>query len=167
MFNLTTDLKHFIEDNIDLIESNTWDDVYNNAVLDLDSDSLGELTAILLDLNIDPLVQGNMEYIPQYYLSGQNITSFIIPDTIHALFEGCFCYSRLHEIIIPPSVTELHDYVFYDCYDLDEVTILGDIVSIGAMVFYGCSLHLIIKCKQGSRIDNYAKAANIKTEYIE
>ena len=62
---LTFEVKEFIEDNIDLIEDRAWDQVYDNARFNLDSESMGLFTEAILSIGETPL--DVLEYIPDYY----------------------------------------------------------------------------------------------------
>ena len=167
MKQLTLRLKEFIEENIDLIEENRWDEVYENASFDLDStDSTGMFTEAMLDIGLDPIAEQELDWIPDYYLSGTSITEFTIPNTIHSLGEGCFSYSSLKTITIPASVETIRDYVFYECANLEEVIVLGDTRDIGSKVFYGCPENLVVKCKERSPFETYCHQMNIHVEYI-
>ena len=166
MNELSFEVKEFIEDNIDLIEEKRWDEVYDNATFNLDSDSTGQFTQAVLSIGLDPIAEQGLDWIPDYYLSSTSITSFNIPNTIHSLGEGCFSYSSLRRIIIPASVQTLRDYVFYECNKLEEVIFLGDVRDIGSKVFYNCSLDLVISCKKNSYVDEYADQMNIRVNYI-
>ena len=165
MGTLTFEVKEFIEDNIDLIEENRWDEVYDNAAFNLDSDSTGIFTKAMLDIGLNPITEQGLDWIPDYYLSGTSITKFTIPNTIHSVGEGCFSYSSLEKITIPESVKTLRDYVFYGCGQLKEIIFLGDITDIGSRVIYGCSEDLKIICKKGSHISEYY--IGMKMEYID
>lgn len=162
---MTYEVQEFIKDNIDLIEDNRWDQVYDNASFTLDSDSQGQLTIALLKANIDPVGTGLIDYIPEYYLSGAHIKTYDIPYTVHSLDEGCFSYSDIETITLPPSVSSIGPYVFYDCAMLRRVVVLGDIQEIGAGVFQGC-FNPIIVCKKDSVMYKYALVNNMEIELI-
>ena len=166
MSELTFEVKEFIEQNIDLIEDKRWDEVYENATFNLDSESTGKFTKAMLDIGLDPIAEQGLDWIPDYYLSDTSIVEFDIPNTIHSLGEGCFSYTSIIKIIIPESVKTLRDYVFYECSALKEVTFLDDVVDIGSRVFYGCPDELVIKCKKNSYVDEYTHLMNLNVEYI-
>ena len=133
MGSLTFEVKEFIEDNIDLIESGAWDQIYDNAKFTLDSESTGNFTEAMLAIGEDPL--DTLDYIPDYYLSEAKIESFNIPDHIHELCEGCFSYSSLKEIVIPDSVTTIGMYAFYECPQLKRITIPPTVTSTEELLF--------------------------------
>lgn len=154
-------VKEFIEDNIDLIEDRAWDQIYDNAVYHLDSESIGGFTLAMLSIGEDPLE--TLDYIPDYYLSDAKIESFNIPDHIHQLCEGCFSYSSLKEIVIPDSVTTIDMYAFYDCTDLERVKIPPNVISIADNSFNNSET--IVVCKKGSYAEQYAQENQMNVEY--
>lgn len=166
MGTLSFEVKEFIEDNIELIEQNRWDEVYDNASFNLDSESTGAFTKCILDLGIDPISEQGLDYIPDYYLSDTDITKYTISERIHQLGTGCFSYTNLHSILIPKSVTQIDNYAFHSCLNLRYVTILCDTVIIGDAVFVNCPESLTLICREGSYAESYAKENSIKVEYI-
>ena len=161
MGSLTFDVKEFIEDNIELIENRAWDQIYDNARFTLDSESTGGFTLAMLDIGEDPLE--TLDYIPDYYLSDAKIESFNIPNHILELSEGCFAFSSLKEIIIPDSVTTIGMYAFYECPQLQRVTIPPTVTSIEGNAFQNTDC--VIVCKQESEADNLAKFHDLEVEY--
>ena len=163
---MSPEVKQFIQDNKDLIEENKWDQVYDNAVFNLDSDSTGELGKIFLGLGINPIAE--LDYIPDYYLSSTDIKSFTIPNHIHLLSEGCFSYcEQLDEIIIPESVTQIAKFAFYCCANLKKITILSDnIIDLSITAFDQVHPDAVIICKKETLADSYAQENNFKVQYI-
>lgn len=161
MTNLTSEVKEFIEDNIDLIEARAWDQIYDNAKFTLDSESTGKFTEIMLSIGEDPLE--TLNYIPDYYLSDAKIESFNIPDHIHQLCEGCFAFSSLKGIVIPDSVTTIGVYAFYECPQLKLVVIPPSVKTIDVNAFH--AFDGVIVCKEGSEADNYADFYEFEVEY--
>lgn len=158
---LTFEVKEFIEDNIDLIENKSWDQIYDNASLNLDSMSTGQFTQALLGVGENPLE--TLDYIPDYYLSDATMETFNIPNHIHELCEGCFSYSSLKEIIIPDGVTTIGMYAFYECSQLKRVVIPPSVQNIEGNSFY--PFDGVIVCKEGSAAEIYAINCNIDVEY--
>ena len=163
---MTYQVKEFIQDNKDLIETNAWDQVYDNAIFNLDSESTGELGKIFLDLGIDPIAE--LDYIPDYYLSSTDIKSFTIPNHIHLLSEGCFSYCLgLDEIIIPESVEQIAQFAFYACNNLKKITILSNnLTDLAITAFDMTHPDAVIICKKGTLADSYAQENNFKVQYI-
>ncbi len=116
------------------------------------------------------------------FSSAVGITSIVIPETVSSIgtyafykayglrtvvFEGnselaslgtyAFAYcTRLLEIVLPQTVTEIPDSLFYGCTSLFAAGI-GPVTSIGKSAFYGCtSLALIILPATLQTIQDYA-----------
>ena len=103
---LTKDLKQFIERNIELIEENKFDELYNKAENELYfSQSIGTLTRTLLAANINPIEY--LSEIPYCYLYGDsNIIEFVIPNKIEFVNNCAFCNcSQLHDVIFGTNVS--------------------------------------------------------------
>ena len=116
-------VKDFIEENIDLIEDNKWEEVYNNAS-ELPLSSREALTSILLEADIDPL--NYLNYIPDFYLAGQDINSFNIPSHIKRINKFAFYYcTSLTNVTIPDSVTSIGYVAFHSCYSLTSIKFNG------------------------------------------
>ena len=161
MGSLTIEVKEFIEINIDQIEDRAWDQIYDNARFNLDSESTGGFTLAMLEIGEDPL--DTLDYIPEYYLSDAKIDSFTIPNHILELSEGCFAYSSLKEIIIPDGVTTIGMYAFYECPELKRVVIPPSVQNIEGNSFY--PFDGVIVCKEGSAAEMHAINCNIDVEY--
>ena len=105
---MTEEVKHFIEENINLIELSKWEEVYEKDFPD-------GFTEILLESGINPLYQG-LDYIPKHFLS----------------------YSKIGKFIIPNNITSIGDFAFYECDSLTHIRIPDSVTSIGDCVFSGC-----------------------------
>ena len=125
-------LKKFIEDNIELIENNDWEKVYDKIF------PTG-FTDTLLECDINPLELG-LNYIPDRFLNNSKIKNFVIPNNIRKIGEWAFHWCiNLTSITIPDSVTSIGDYAFYDCSNLTSIIIPDSVTSIGEWAFSGCS----------------------------
>ena len=93
------------------------------------------------------------------FLSRQNITKIVLPDTLstigYAAFEGC---SSLEEINIPAAVTVIPERAFYKCTSLNEVAIAGNnLMEIGYSAFSDCTSLTEIRLPNSlNTIDSYA-----------
>ena len=162
---MTLSVKEFIQDNKDLIETNAWDQVYDNAIFNLDSDSIGELGKIFLDLGINPIAE--LDYIPDYYLSSTNIKSFTIPNHIYLLSEGCFGYcEQLEEIVIPESVKEIAEFAFYGCSSLKKIVLPKDLYTLSKTAFDGIHPEAVIYCYKGTVGELFATSNEFKVKYL-
>lgn len=161
---MTYEVQEFIQDNIELINANEWETVYDNALFTLDSTSTGQVTQCLLQAGVDPVKQGALDHIPEYYLSDADIEQFVIPSGVKELCEGCFSYSKLTSIILPQSVEVIGPYAFYECVNLKHVLVLGDIRDTGAQAFFNSSA--TIHCSEGSLMHKYAEVNELNVEFI-
>lgn len=156
MAELTYEVKEFIEDNIDLIEDRAWDQIYDNAKFNLDSESTGGFTNAMLSIGIDPVKDSNLDYIPEYYLTDQSIDTYSIEDSVQSIEEGAFAYSKIKKIVIPESVTSIGSYAFYDCLKLEEVTILSKKLMVtGSHVFSHFPETLKFRCYENTPVASW------------
>ena len=113
------------EDVQDALVRNDTQELYKLAVGrinqgDLQASDIGELTSILMQAGIDPLL--GMTEIPVYFLYEQKgIKEFNIPEGITKINNYAFAYAGLGSITIPSSVGEIGSSAFYKCEDLKTV----------------------------------------------
>ena len=161
---INTDLKNFINENINLINENTpesWRSIYQQFEEDYDEELAGQLSAVLLASGINPpLIIGevprrflqyqsqiteykipdNCTYIGMSAFEDTSITEINIPSTVTGIDYLAFGGTKLKKIKLPNSVKTLENAVFHSCKDLEEVD-LGKIVGIGEECFVDC-IHL-------------------------
>ena len=94
------DINKFIEKYIDLIDQDRWGDIYNIFNLEVSDDGeTGDFTRILLNVGIDPIRQGKLNYIPFAYMYVGDDTN---PQDISII-----------EYEIPEGVLHVMDYAFW------------------------------------------------------
>ena len=161
---MTEELKKFIEDNIKLIEENTyhaWQEIYSNFEEYDGEDLPGEFGKCMLDAGINPCEV--LGYVPRRFLQFQkDIINFEIPDNCTYIGMGAFedtsiehielplsiieidplafAGSKLKEIILPDSVNAVRNGAFHSCQQLEKVD-LGSTDILGEDVFGDC-IHL-------------------------
>ena len=150
------------EDVRDALRSNDTQELYKLAVDEsvqgdlLDSD-IGELTSILMQAGIDPLL--GMTEIPVGFLAYRgDIKEFNIPRGITRIGLGAFEYTDLESITIPSSVGVIDRGAFYGCRNLKTIKLpagvelhrsalsssdlesveLKDVKLQGYFIFWGC-----------------------------
>ena len=149
-------IQKLIEENIDYIEAENFDVVYDKAMSVNYKINIGELTDVFYDAGIDPLAF--LTEIPPLFLDESKITALVIPENIKRirksgfafshlnhielhkdceLSENCFYKSKIDSIIIPYIMNEVPDDCFYGCSWLSDVD-LSDVEQIGSESFYGC-----------------------------
>jgi hypothetical protein len=128
--------KVFIEQYINLITENKFEDLYRIALTE--HVVIEDLTNSLLKADINPLE--HMSYVPQefFYKSTKSIDGFIIPNNIVDIRERAFYETDLTEIIIPEGVQSIYTLAFARCKELLFVTIPHSIDFIDRAVLTGC-----------------------------
>lgn len=149
-------IQKLIEENIDYIEAENFDFVYDKALSQNLTINIGELTDVFYDAGIDPLA--SLTEVPSLFLDESKITAFVVPENIKKirkagfafsnlnhielhkdceLSENCFYSSKIDSIIIPYIMNEVPDECFYGCSWLSEVD-LNAVEQIGAEAFGYC-----------------------------
>ena len=109
------------EDVQDALVRNDMQELYKLAEnLYLSDPNIGELTNILIQASIDPLL--GMTEIPTCFLYHQkDIKSFSIPTRITKINNDAFTYTDLESVTIPDSVKVIGNGAFSDCKNLKTV----------------------------------------------
>lgn len=81
----------------------------------------------------------SVELIGEYAFSGTGFTSFVIPDSVTAVWRGVFngC-QNLEEVTWSKGYEYVSSYAFYGCKKLTTVHLHDNIEDIGDYTFYGC-----------------------------
>ena len=120
-------LIEFIEQNIELIEDNRFEEVYDQLYVSEAEFSYGELTKILLSIDLDPLKY--MRFVPRYYLeyekSDWSFERFVVPANVVQLEGSAFSSCcPIDELILPESIKQIETAVFTDAR-ISKITYLG------------------------------------------
>lgn len=136
-------VEEFIEQNIDLIDDNKWQLIYDRLKNrhELQPHQIGRFSRMMLEVGINPLE--HMNYIPSYFGWCINLGSayvktscsfenLYIPDNITKLDTKCFANSNwLKEISLPCWCT-LDSKIFEDTESLEKIEIrLSNPLQIG------------------------------------
>jgi len=76
--------------------------------------------------------------IGSYAFAGTGLTAIDLPAGLCAIDEHAFADTALTQVTIPGSVTYLGSYVFWDCDDLERVTLGEGVAEIGFCTFENC-----------------------------
>ena len=130
---MNKEIQQFIEENINLIQDQRWEEIYKKEFP-------YDFTEILLESGINPLEQG-LNYVPNWFLCEcKSIKKFTIPDNVTSIcyfaFDSC---DSLTNIVIPDSVTSIGDSAFYYCDTLTSIEIPKRETSIGYGAFNNCT----------------------------
>lgn len=137
---MTTGLKNFIEQKIELIDANDFATLYRQAHRFFDEDDAGELvpelTQLLFAAGIDPLI--HMKFIPKYYLAGTEIKHFYVPEHIVNISEFAFSHCfHLTRLVLPPSIG-IDAGAFLNCVALKQITFKGKVPRLAHGAFRWC-----------------------------
>ena len=154
---MNTIIQKLIEENIDYIEAENFDVVYDKAMSVNNKINIGELTDVFYDAGIDPLA--SLTEIPPLFLDGSKITALVVPEnikkirkaglafskieylTLHnncELSESCCYNAELKSVIIPYIMNEVPEDCFYNCQGLTDVD-LNSVEQISAEAFAYCT----------------------------
>ena len=126
-------IEQFIEQDIDLVDSNDFTELYNRCKFF----DRHQLTDALYACDIDPLV--HMTDIPEWFAYQSNLTSIVIPHTMVSIgTEAFYSCTKLTSISIASSVTSIGNRAFRWCENLTHITIPNSITSIGKNAFERC-----------------------------
>ena len=149
-------IQKLIEENIDYIEAENFDVVYDKAMIVNNKINIGELTDVFYDAGIDPLA--SLTEIPPLFLDESKITALVVPENIKKirkaglafsklehielhnnceLSESCCHNAELKSVIIPYIMNEVPDECFYNCQELTDVD-LNSVEQISAEAFAYC-----------------------------
>ena len=135
MIDIKTDLKHFIENNIELIDNQDYTELYRRWARENPRGSIrsNELTELLLECNIN--FMPFMSIIPRYCFCNLPIDNITIPQTISSIdekaFTGC---SKLKHIDFPTSISRIQSSAFEDS-GLENVDLPDSVKMIAEKAF--------------------------------
>ena len=150
-------VKHFIEQNIELIESNRFYELYKKASDDLYfSQTIATLTRALIQANIDPLA--HMNEVPYCFLYGDStLKKFNIPDNIEFVSMVAFAEcTSLEEITCGSKVSVIYYGAFEECTSLTNVHLNEGLLEIGRHAFRNTNIEKIRLPSTVRSIDNQA-----------
>ncbi len=137
---MTDNLKLFIEEHINLIDVNKFEELYD--ILHTDTSLIiptKDVTETLFVAGINPL--NYMETIPIHFLRGSNLPlkDFKIPSTITGIETRAFHMTNIEKIDIPEGVIQIAHGVFQACSKLEYVSLPSTLQQIGQYNFAKCN----------------------------
>ena len=79
------------------------------------------------------------QYGADLYINGELLTDIIIPDTITVIHDNAFYNCQnVESITLPNSITEIGDFAFYNCKLVTSLLIPDSVTTIGEAAFFGC-----------------------------
>ena len=143
---MTDIVKNLINFHSTEIDHNLWDALYTvfneEGSNQLQYQYIGEFTECMLSADIDPT--DYLDYIPEGYLYGTNVTTADIREGIKQVrsyaYGGC---SKLKEIYLPHSVDKLVENAFAYCNNVETLTIMNPDISIEIFAFYDTAIDTV------------------------
>lgn len=128
-------LQKFIEDNIELIDNNKFDELYDRDIVDWSNVSIREVTDVLLAAGIDPLQY--LTSIPVRYQdsSCHSHRNIVIPSNVKTIGGGAFRYLDVQSVTIEEGCTHIHRYAFADNPFLTVIHLPHSLTKIYTRVF--------------------------------
>ena len=128
---MTEEVKNFIEQNIDLISNNEWEEVYQKQFPE-------GFTETLLECEIDPLLY--LKVIPRYYFDKGSIDSLIIPEHIEKISMRSYhkCENLKTVIVLGDNLEVIEEEAFLMCKELEQVNLSDSIEVIAGGAFINC-----------------------------
>lgn len=84
-------------------------------------------------------ITGNPTVIDNYmFYECSQLTDFEIPGSVKKIGYAAFYNTALKEAVIPASVTEIDDWAFGECQNLEKAVLSDGLKSIGEAAFYEC-----------------------------
>lgn len=169
---LSKDIRSFINQNLDLIDQNNWEEFYEKVSdeFPLSQRNTFRFTEIFLGAGINPL--NYLRVVPKYYLrNSQNISKIELPENVCIIDNNAFRHMlSVKELRIPKNITVIGQGAFANCYNLKEVVIEAIATRLPSHCFSGCStlekVHLP-KNITDIDLDCFASCEKLKTIYYQ
>ena len=135
-------LKEFIRSNIDLIDTENYDELWHKVYVDAyevfnDCFDVCSMVEFLLDCGANPLA--NITSVPPGFLCGSQRSSFTIPEGITRIEYNAFAsMSNLTSMRFPESVTSIMLDAFENCKNLTYVEFCNPKIRMQINSFIGC-----------------------------
>lgn len=102
-----------------------------------------------------------------YFTNCTSLTSITVPENTECIgndvFSGC---TNLKEVKIGSKLTEIMHGSFQGCTALETLDLPETVTKISDYAFKNCSPDLVLRCKEGSYVQQYAEAHGIKFEAV-
>lgn len=143
---MTRQLKVFLKQNLDLIDDNNYDTLYNLYAEQVpELSDISKLTEALWSCDIHP--EFLIDTLPAGFLAGSSISEFIIPTNIEAIDYSAFDSCSLTNIVVPDGVKYIRSSAFGYCENLTSVSLPSTLIAIAGDMFEGSKNlnHLIFR----------------------
>lgn len=133
------ELKEFIEENIELIDSKQFKKLYDNFHNSkIASWMLGRFTQSLWDANIHP--EFHMNELPLWFThTNSKLKEFTVPANIKKICDGAFGDCRnLESLILAEGVELLGNHVLSGCKNVKKLSLPKSLKYVGDGTFWSC-----------------------------
>ena len=137
---MTSGVKNFIEENIELIDREDYQEFDARAGMQTSDNgySKGELYEVLLRAGINPLPY--LPFVPCDFLKQTKLDgSFTVPGNCIDVGYRAFYNCSLSEIIFEEGVNSIEALACAQSYKLEKVYIPSSILNLGNGIFIGCN----------------------------
>ena len=128
---MTSEIKQLIEQHINLIDDNRFEELLLN--INLYNSQRRDIVEVLLEAGVDFL-----KYMKTLPPMPTELTNFVIPETIEKISANAFEGGSLTSIVIPRSVKIIERMAFSGCNNLHDIYIPSSVVKIQEFVFSSC-----------------------------
>lgn len=125
---LMTEIQHFTETYIDLIDANKWEEFYDAAAKSSLFNNIGKITDVLMASGIDPLATSDRIFDNMFVRS--EVRKMRIPPHIKSIGVSAFYDSALVEVEIPEGVSDIPMECFEECLSLQTISIPESVTHI-------------------------------------
>ena len=132
---MTKNVEQFINDYIDFIDDNKWDELQPKAFAIL-GDNYHEFNAVMLSAGINPMI--GLEILPWKSMMDCPKDTYDIPNTIKIIDAQAFQGAGFSHITIPEGVEQINFRAFAECPRLREVYLPSTIKTLKGAIFMHC-----------------------------
>lgn len=153
---MTEKTQKFIEDYLDLIDQNRWDEIQPKAYVIL-GDLYHEFNAVMLNAGINPMIDLSM--IPWTSMQYCPVEEYDIPSSVKIIGGRAFEYAGFPEITIPEGVEIINFRAFAECPRLHTVYLPSTIKKLDSAIFMHClKLEKIVYNGSSREFENIQKS---------
>lgn len=160
-------VQKFIEENIELLDSNNFDKLYQKLHEETVGSNVSELTEVLIAADIDPLEY--LRYVPESFME-MSMYRWVpeMPQNIRYIAKFAFYASDVMDAIIPGHIKFIGERAFESCAELETLKIFHGCEELRESCFCDCNQLQNIELPSSiKRIDNYCFSECEGTDHIK
>ncbi len=163
------------------MDANTLKKKFPTRITEDDGFCIGDGKYVIIGNGAEPsVVPVGITTICDYAYDGVSVNKVALPPSVETIGKNAFAYSSLSEINLenvknigkyafagtqlakvelPAAITAILDNTFYDCVDLKEVIINGELKTVGASAFRNTNINLGDFLTSNTKLETVGKAA--------